>query len=218
MHYPAALCSNDTKSCYDRIVLIIAALCLCQLGAPHNVVKSMIQTLAHLNHHVRTAFGDLALAQGYDTWCKGAAGIGQGNGVGLHIWAAVSTPLFDIMRQEGFIASFICALSQQHKALAGLAFVDGTNLIVNGTSNLMDTVKSKMQCSLTMWHGLRMASGGDLVPDKCFWYLINFKWQNQQWKYKSNVEEPGRISISLGNKIIHLPRLEPFKAQRMLGA
>jgi len=30
---PAALCLNDTKSCYDQIVLIIAALWLCRLGA-----------------------------------------------------------------------------------------------------------------------------------------------------------------------------------------
>ncbi len=28
-HKPLALCSNDAKSCYNRIVLIIVALCLC---------------------------------------------------------------------------------------------------------------------------------------------------------------------------------------------
>jgi len=177
----------------------------------------MIQTLVHLNHHVRTAFGDLELAQGYNMWHEGVVGIGQGNGVGPHIWAAVSMPLFNIMRQEGFVASFICTLLHQHKALAGLVFVDDTDLIVNDASNLTDMVKSKMQCSFMMWHGLLMATGGNLVPDKCFWYLINFKWQNQQWKYKSNVEEPGRISVNLGNKILHLPRLKPSEAQRMLG-
>jgi len=31
---PAALCSNDAKSCYDWIILLVAALCLCQLGVP----------------------------------------------------------------------------------------------------------------------------------------------------------------------------------------
>jgi len=101
--------------------------------------------------------------------------------------------------------------------LAGLAFVDDTDLIVNDTSNVTDRVKSKMQCLLAMWHGLLRATGGDLVPDKCFWDLINFKWQNQQWKYKSNMEEPGSISVTTGNKIIQLPRLEPFEAHRTLG-
>jgi len=28
-HQLAALCSNDAKSCYDRIVLLITALCMC---------------------------------------------------------------------------------------------------------------------------------------------------------------------------------------------
>jgi len=29
----AALCSNDTQSCYNQIILLIAALCMCQFGA-----------------------------------------------------------------------------------------------------------------------------------------------------------------------------------------
>jgi len=34
-HEPLVVCSNDAKSCYDCIVLIVtASLCLCQLGAP----------------------------------------------------------------------------------------------------------------------------------------------------------------------------------------
>jgi len=178
MQFPAALCSNDAKSCYDRIVLIIVALCLCQLGAPYNVVKSMIHTLAHLNYHVQTAFGNSEATQGYDTWQEGVAGIGQGNRAGPHIWAVVSTPLFDIMQQEGLIACFICACSHQHNVLAGLAFIDDTDLIINDASNLKNVVKDKIQCLLLMWHGLLRAKGGNLVPDKSFWYLIDFKWQN----------------------------------------
>jgi len=42
---PLELCSNDAKSCYDRIVLVIATLCLCRLlGAPQNAVQSMLST------------------------------------------------------------------------------------------------------------------------------------------------------------------------------
>ncbi len=94
---PAALCSNDTKSCYDQIVLMIAALCLCRLGAPHSAVKSMITMLVMLRHHIRTAYGDSDVSQGQDNWMELAAGIGQGNGAGPQIWVAVSTPLFEIM-------------------------------------------------------------------------------------------------------------------------
>jgi len=191
---PAALCSNDAKSCYDQIVLMIAALCLCQLGTPHSAVKSMITMLAMLSHHVRTTYGDSDIYQGQENWMELAAGIGQGNGVGPQIWAAVSTPLFEIMRAEGFVAQIICAMSKLSMELAGLAFVDNTDLIVNNPSNEVDQVSKKMQQSLSTWHGLLQATGGELVPDKCFWYLINFKWVNKQWLYKQTEERTPRTT------------------------
>jgi len=89
---PAALCLNDAKSCYNWIILIIAALCLCRLGAPMKATESMIVTLAQLQHHVHSAFGNSMQAQGQDEWPEPVAGIGQGNSVGPQIWATVSTP------------------------------------------------------------------------------------------------------------------------------
>jgi len=37
---------------------------------------------------------------------------------------------------------------------------------------------------MQQWHKLLQATGRDLVPEKCFWYLINFKWTNSVWGYK----------------------------------
>jgi len=194
---PAALCSNNAKSCYNWIVLIIAALSLCCLGAPQLAVRSMITMLAHLNHHVCTAFGNSENSQGSNRWQKAVADIGHGNGTGPHIWAAVSTPLFNIMQTDGFVAKFICALSQQQKELAGFAFVNNTDLTVNDDRNTTDAVIDKMQKSLSMWHGLLRATGGELVPEKCFWYLIDFKWENNKWAYKKTGEAPGQIRVMI---------------------
>jgi len=178
----------------------------------------MITTLAHLNHHVCTAFGDSENSQGIDTWQKAVAGIGQGNGAGPHIWAAVSMPLFDIMQTNGFVAKFICTLSQQHKELAGFAFIDDTDLIVNDDQNTTDAVINKMQKSLSMWHGLLWATRGKLVPEKCFWYLIDFKWENNKWAYKKTGEAPGQIRVMINQEEqITIPRLEPSEAHRTLG-
>jgi len=66
MHILAALCSNDAKSCYDWIVLLIAALCLCHLGAPVQVVISMTSMLTQLCHHVQSAFKNSAISQGQE--------------------------------------------------------------------------------------------------------------------------------------------------------
>jgi len=71
--------------------------------------KWMIMTLANLRHHICSAFGNSTCYQGQENWEESVAGIGQGNGVGPQIWVAVSSPLFNILQQEGFVATFICA-------------------------------------------------------------------------------------------------------------
>jgi len=122
------------------------------------------------------------------------------------------------MQQEGFVVQFICALSHQHKILAGLAFVDDTDLIANDMSNTPAAVIEKMQNSLTMWHGLLWATRGKLVLDKCFWYMIDFKWHNQQWVYKNAVKLPGKVHIMINpDKKIIIPRLKTSEARRTLG-
>jgi len=40
-------------------------------------VHSMIQTLAHLNHHVCTTFGDSETVQGFNNWEESVVGIRQ---------------------------------------------------------------------------------------------------------------------------------------------
>jgi len=165
MKIPAALCSNDAKSCYNRIVLVIAALCLCRLGAPVSAVKSMTGTIAQLQHHIRSTFGNSIHSQGQaNNWKDLVAGIGQGNGAGPQIWVAISSPLFTILSQEGFVATIICALLLQYRSMGGFAFVDDTDLIVTDPSNNENLVAQKMQNSLQLWHGLLKATGGTWCP------------------------------------------------------
>jgi len=63
-HDPLVVCSNNAKSCYDRIVLIVAALCLCQLGAPKPGVQSMVSTIHGMQHHVWSSYGNSTQSQG----------------------------------------------------------------------------------------------------------------------------------------------------------
>jgi len=63
-HKPMVLCSNDAKSCYNCIVLIVVALCLCRLGAPKTAVQSMVSTIHGMQHHVRSTYGDSSTSQG----------------------------------------------------------------------------------------------------------------------------------------------------------
>jgi len=115
------------------------------------VVNGMISMFAWLHHHICTTYRDSVQSQGQDKWVKWTATIRQGNRVGLQIWAAVSSLLFDIMQEEGFIASLICALSRQQQQMARFAFINNTDLIKNDHDNQVSHVAGKMQQSL-QWH------------------------------------------------------------------
>jgi len=64
----AALCSNDAQSCYDCIILLIAVLCMCQLGALQPSVFSMINTLYGMQHHTCMAHGDSTRYASQSMW------------------------------------------------------------------------------------------------------------------------------------------------------
>jgi len=49
----ATLCSNDAKSCYNRIVHTVASLSMQRLGVNPKTCFTMFSTLQALNHHVR---------------------------------------------------------------------------------------------------------------------------------------------------------------------
>jgi len=193
---PAALYSNDAKNCYDRIMLLVAALCLCHLGCPQSAAMSMIVTIHKMEHHIWTTYGDSVTSSSHRSWKVPIAGIGQGNGAGPHIWAAVSSPMLNVMCEDGFYAHVITSILCLSKKFVRFAFVDNTNLCVHGPHIMTQNVTIKMQHSVDHWEGLLKATGGALVPTKCFWYLINFKWLNNKWQYVTSQQHPGNLSIN----------------------
>ena len=53
-----ALCSNDAKAYYNRIVHSIVSLAMQQLGMPAEPIISMLRTIQQIDHLIRTAYGD----------------------------------------------------------------------------------------------------------------------------------------------------------------
>jgi hypothetical protein len=92
-----ALCSNDVKSCYDRIVHNIAALSMLRLG---DQLASMLLTLQQSSCSISTAFGISRKNYGHNRYIP-LQGIGQGNSVGPAIWVVSSTAVITTMRTAG---------------------------------------------------------------------------------------------------------------------
>jgi hypothetical protein len=212
-----ALCANDAKACYDRIVHNCASLCLQCIGTRQQPIISMFDTIQKLQHHVRTIYGESRMhfvQQGSIP----IQGVGQGNGAGPQIWALVSSPVLNMLRESGLGATFLSALSRMSTTLVGFAFVDDTDLITSGPLMSLQEVLSRIQQSLTTWEGGIRATGGAIEPRKSHWYLVDFDWRDGEPIYKSVQETGGSLRVrDPQGEIRCLQQLEPWQAERTLG-
>jgi len=109
----------------------------------------------------------------------------------------VSSPLFELLQSEGFFATIVGAISLCSRKLSGFAFVNDTDLCVMHPSNDIVQVAKHMQGLVFTWEGLLWATGGALVPDKCFWYLINFDHKNRKWHYSPWIVYQGHCLFTM---------------------
>ena len=230
---PAALCSNDAKSCYDRIIHSVASLCFQHQGVPEPPLVCMLSTLQNMEHTIRTAYGDSTQSYGGSTWATPLAGLawgnkeegpmsgmGQGNGAAPASWAVISTPMLDIMRKRGHCTIFKALISGDELKIVGFAFVDDKDLLRASRpgEQTYHEVAQDMQNGLDLWEGLLKATGGALVPEKSYWYLIDFKWHNRAWRYSTTEEPPFDLTMKDKDELWHiLSRLPVDEARRSLG-
>jgi len=217
---PAALCSNDAKSCYDRIVHSVATLSMRRLGIPEAPIVSMFQTIQNMQHFVRTSYGDSAASFGGTKWTVPIHGVGQGNGAGPAIWAAVSTPVLNMMRDEGYGTFFTTAITAEDIQFVGYAFVDDTDLCETAR-NFEETavsVATRMQQALNCWEGGIRATGGAIVPAKSHWYLLDFQWRDGRWSYAPISATPAVLYVNdAEGQTGMIDRLPVTEARRTLG-
>ena len=168
------ICSNDAKSCYDRIAHPVANICLQRLGVDPITVAIIFATIQHMQHHVKTAYGVSDTSYGSKTIpLQGAL---QGNGAGPMIWLAVSIPLIEMIRANGFGFASTNPLTGYRYQFSCYTFVDDTDLVHNKSPNDHALIND-MQDMLNHWSGELRATGGVLVPNKSYWYLVAFKME-----------------------------------------
>lgn len=183
---PGIICANDAAQCYDRIVLLAAYLALRRMGMQPGPIASMFTTIQKMKHYTRTAFGTSDTYYGGYDWEQDPDGILQGNGMGPTIWAAVSTPILEMMRGEGFGITFIAPFSGDQETICGFAFVDDADLAEMADEDCSKIgLLLKTQQALDLWEGGISTTGGAIVPHKSDWVIADFEWNNAIWSYKS---------------------------------
>jgi hypothetical protein len=218
LHWPGAICSNDTRSCYDLIGHTQASIAMQRNGA-RPVVDCLFTTLQNAKHQVRTGYRDSTTSYGGIKGNLPMHGIGQGNGAGPAIWAVLSTPLLNMLRKKGFGCEFISPISQEYNSFVGYAFVGDTDVIESkpSTASYQDSLIN-LQLAVNEWEGGLKATCGAIVPEKTFWYMIDFKWSAGHWYYQSTDECPGTLWVKDINGVRkEIRRCEVSDAQETLG-
>lgn len=215
-----AICANGAKSCYDRIVHNIAAICMMRAGAPREAVWSMFKMLKNSVHHIKTAFGVSNVSYTADH-NNDLQGIGQGNGCGPAAWAAISTPIIHLMKRRNHGLKFVSALSNMITEFVAYAFVDDTDLVMSAHDTLEEAVVTLqgLQDFATDWDEALYLTGGAIVPEKSHWTMISMAWENDKWRYQTKDQLSG--DIKLKDPISRIPkpikRLDPHEAEETLG-
>jgi hypothetical protein len=214
----------DLASCYDLVVHSIASLCMQRQGIPEQPIVCMFTTLQNMVHTVRTAAGESDANFGGRLWAVAfespPQGLNQGNGAGPGIWAVVSTPVLNMLRENGFGATFELAITGGDVRLVGFAFVDDSDIIQ--TAATLDehgsVLNKRAQEALDHFVFGMNATGGEAKPIKCWWYQIEFYWQRGKWKYKKSTDCPYELSVptSPGKRAL-IRQLDPAVAAETLG-
>jgi hypothetical protein len=194
---PAALCSNDAVSCYDRIVHSIASICLQRLGVSAEACHMMFGTLQDLQHYISTAYG--ISEEPYGGLEIPLQGIGQGNGAGPAIWLIMTIPLINMLRARGYGFRSTTVITGESYHFVCYTFVDDTDTIHSTMDPTVDHLQiiQEMQQAINTWEGGLRATGGALALQKSYWYLLSMKWNHnrQRWDYQTIANTPGQLTI-----------------------
>jgi hypothetical protein len=106
-------------------------------------------------------------------------GLTQGSGASPAVWTAVSTVIIGAYKHRGYGAQLVGGWSQDPIAIAALLYVDDTDLLHNivSTQDDQEMLVPWVQQATTHWANLLQATGGNLNPAKCYWYLLQYKFE-----------------------------------------
>ena len=170
-----SIVSADAANCYDRINHCFAALLFLCLGVAIGPTKAMLQTIQMMKFYLRTGWGESTRYIGGDPLTI-LHGMCQGNGAAPAAWLVLSSFLVSIYKSMGYGSRTQAPITRAWLDVMGVLFVDDTDLYI-----MDECIKSgydlwyKTQEATTAWGKLLIATGGALKPEKCFYYVVDYK-------------------------------------------
>ena len=142
------------------------------------MVVMMLYVLETMQWFLKTAFGQSESPFGGTRWVP-SMGLGQGNGAAPPGFLAVSTLMNNLYCRQGHGTEFVGAWARNAFMLAAVLYIDNSDLLhmAKGYST-DDEFLASNQSATNDWAGLVHATGGSLKPQKCFWYMLGWRWVN----------------------------------------
>ena len=219
---PITAVAVDLTSCYDQIAHAIASLCMQRLGHNRTTVTCRFSTVQDLEVNVRTAFGDSIENNKQELFAcqltKPPQGVLQGSTDGPGLWAIVSAPVLEILREMGYTYALRCAVTKEKTEYVGCLFVDDAVYFSNHETNNAKQVLLKAQEMQYHLEGLTKATGGAINPEKSFWWQIQFQWTHGTYKITKKEKLKGDIHThdKHGNRS-KIKKLGPKETEKILG-
>jgi len=185
---PMAILDNDAKSCYDRIPVEIAGVCLRRIGLPDNFVRTFTEQLRRRVRDVKIAQGlsmETISEEKYGNLC----GVGQGNAGGPVTWNAVLEVL--VMALTMSIPQIFVAVhphDNSRYALLITSYVDDCSSVINveqekvirsekvenGKAKLYQELTIRLQELVNCWASILRFSGGDIEVNKSYIQIVDW--------------------------------------------
>jgi uncharacterized protein (UPF0332 family) len=169
MRRSAGVTSVDADNCYNQIAHAIASLVFQAFGVPLLALESMLMTIQEMKFFLCTGFGNSTNFASSTLSIK-TQGLCQGNGASPAEWAVVSICIISAHKKKGHGAHFTCPITKLKSHIAGIIYVDNTDLV----HFCMDEDQGKdesffcLQEAITNWGKLLLASGGGAEAHQIF--------------------------------------------------
>ena len=219
LRLPATIFNNDATACYDRIIPFLSLLCCQHFGLSSKAADFMLNFLKNAEYHIRTCYG--ISEEFYNNYMQAIFGVLQGSGSAPSIWFAMSLIMIKTYKEKFRSTSIPNPTNDISLQKVIDAFVDDADLwdilpSQTTTKELLQRLETRAQ----YWEKLLHSAGGKLNFTKCFWYVIQWKWDdNGTPSMMNNDELPASLTLTNGNhnQPSSMKRKSPFEALKTLG-
>jgi hypothetical protein len=178
LHSMSAVSSNDAANCYDAVNHAAGSFALQAMQVPIQIIKCYLLCIQTMRFFLKTGFG-LATNSYGGTAETPDLGLTHGSGASPAVWTAISTLIVSAYKAGGHGAHFVSAWSGIILILAALLYVDDTDLLHVASAGDTNEAKfvRKVQLATYHWAKLLQATGGNLKPQKCYCYLLSYRFK-----------------------------------------